>query len=122
VSYDETLPTDRDTARALLGDTSNDAATELLTDAHIDAALVLYPPLAQGVAFLADELSARFAQEPTSVSASGKSVSWGTRIQQWQALAARLRATNSVTLGGAFAVASSRNDGYSQLAAEEAAL
>lgn len=86
--YDPTIQTDRDRARAQLGDTET---VQLLTDAHMDAALELYG-YTLGVAFMADELAVRFARKPTSVSNSGKSVSWAERVRAWQALAIRLRA------------------------------
>jgi hypothetical protein len=115
VSYDDSLSADLDKARALLGDTTNDAATELVTDDHIDAALALYA-FAGGVAFLASELAARFAQKPGSVSLpGGLSVSWADRVKTWLALAAQMRA-GGVVAGGAFAVNPPRNDGYAQAA------
>ena len=92
MSYDDSLPTNTDKARALIGDTSNNAATELLTDDHIDAVLALYT-FNPGVAFLAEELAIRYAQKPGSVSLpGGLSVSWPTRVQMWKALAAQMRA------------------------------
>lgn len=88
MSYDDTLPTDLDKARALLGDT---ATTELLTDDHIEAVLALYS-FNSSVAFLATELATRYAQKPGSVSANGKSVSWADRVRTWLALATQMRA------------------------------
>lgn len=112
MSYDDTLPTDLDKARALLGDT---ASTELLTDDHIEAVLALYA-FNGGVAFLAQELATRYAQKPGSVSLpSGLSVSWAERVKTWLALAQQMRAGGVVT-GGAFAVQPTRNDGYAQAA------
>ncbi len=117
MSYNDTLATDLDKARALIGDTSNDA-NELLTDGHISAVLVLYAFNA-AVAFLATELATRFAQQPGSVSLpSGLSVSWATRVSTWLALATQMRVGGVVT-GGAFSVAGVRNDGYAQAAALE---
>lgn len=115
MSYDDTLPADLDKARALIGDTSNDSATELVTDDHIDAVLALYP-FNGAVAWLAEELATRFAQKPGSVTLpGGLSVSWSARVSAWQALAKQMRA-GGVTTGGAFAVQSTRNDGYAQAA------
>lgn len=115
MSYDDTLPADLDKARALLGDTSNNASTELLTDDHIDAVLLLYA-FNGGVAFLAQELATRFAQKPGNVSLpSGLSVSWADRVKTWLALATQMRA-GGVVIGGAFAVQPTRNDGYSEAA------
>lgn len=90
-TYDELLPTDRDRARALLGDTDV-PDNALLTDAHIDAVLTLLGTFEAGVAFLADSLVAQIAQEPDSVKLpSGLAVSWKERIDAWTALAARMR-------------------------------
>lgn len=115
MSYDDTLPADLDKARALIGDTSNNAGTELLTDDHVEAVLALYA-FSGGVAFLAEELATRFAQQPGSVTLpSGLSVSWSARVSAWQALAKQMRA-GGVVGGSAFSVATPRADGYAQAA------
>lgn len=87
MSYDPSHPTDKDRARYALGDTSNDAATELLTDDTIEAELA-DKGYAGGVAFLAGGLATRFAQQPSSVTDAGTSVTWGERVSAWQKLAA----------------------------------
>ncbi len=75
----------------MLGDTSNDAGTELLTDDHIDAVLALYA-YDTALAFMADELAVRFAQQPGSVSLpSGLSVSWAERVKEWRRIADNAR-------------------------------
>lgn len=89
-TYDETLPTALDRARALLGDTA--VATPLLSDAHISAVLALMGGFEAGVAWLADELAARFAQRPDSLSDAGSSLRWSERVAQWRLLAERMRA------------------------------
>lgn len=105
--YDDTLPTDLDKARARLGDT---AATELLTDDHIEAVLSLYG-FNGGVAFLARELDMRFALQPSSVTLpSGLSVSYARRT--WAGLIALMESASAT----AFSVTPSRNDGYSEVA------
>lgn len=115
MSYDETLATDRDVARSLLGDT----ASVLLTDAHIDAVLTFKGSLNAAVAFLAGELVTRFAQQPTSISLpSGLSVSYAGRLSSWQALAVSLGGLTSAT---GFSIGLTRTDGYADAAAEEAA-
>jgi hypothetical protein len=94
--YDDSLATERDRARSLLGDTANDPATELVTDAHIAAAQARYG-FAGGVAFVALGLAARFAQQPGSVRLpNGLSATWAERVAYWQGLAAQLR-TGGVT-------------------------
>jgi hypothetical protein len=119
MSYSDTLETDLDRARAFIGDTSNDAATELVTDDHIDAVLALYTPLSDAVAFLASELAVRFAQQPGRVALpSGLSVSWDERVKAWQALAQQAR-SGALIGGGAFSVASPRADGYTTASAAD---
>ena len=115
MSYDPTLPTDKDYVRFVLGDT--DTTAELLPDAQILA--VLSTTSRNGtVALLAQGLAARYAQQPTSVSVSGKSVAWAERVAYWRDLAAN---GGAVPGGGAFSVTPTRTDGYAQLAADEAA-
>jgi hypothetical protein len=96
MSYDPTLPTDKDTARFWLGDTGT---IELLSDAQYDAVITLYG-LEPGTAFLADGLVAQFAQLATSVSLpSGLSVTWAERIRAWRDLAIRLRGGQGLSGG-----------------------
>lgn len=119
MSYSDTLDSTLDKVRALLGDTSNDASTELLTDDHIDAVLALYP-FNSAVAFMAEGLAARFAQKVSSVSLpGGLAASWAERVKYWKGLAVQMRG-GGVTVAGAFSVASPRADGYAAYAAEQA--
>lgn len=119
MSYSDTLETNLDKVRALLGDTSNNPATELLTDDHIDAVLALYS-FNPAVAFMAEGLAARFAQKVSSVGLpGGLSASWSERVKYWKGLAAQMRA-GGVTASGAFSVDSPRADGYADFAAEQA--
>lgn len=112
MAFDETLATDRDKARALLGDTGTPA---LLTDTYMDAVLGLYSFNA-AVSFMANGLAAKYAQEPDRVTLpSGLSVSWAERVKYWTGLALSL---GGVSAGAAFAVQLARTDGYSALAAE----
>lgn len=92
-TYNELLPTDKDRARALLGDTEVDPAEDaLLTDEHILAVLEQEATFALGVAWLADELAASLAQEPVRVRlVSGLSVDYTERIPVLRDLATRLR-------------------------------
>lgn len=116
MSFDATLPTDRDTVRALLGDTSGSGATELVTDAYIDALLLLYS-VTDTVAFIATGLAVRYAQQPTDITMpSGVRISWGKRIASWESLAAQMRAGGSS--GAAFSVRLARSDGYTALESE----
>lgn len=115
MSYDGTALDGLNRARYVLGDTSNDAATELLTDDFIEAVLALYSFNAS-IVFMAQGLAARYAQLPTSVSANGKSVSWGERVKYWLLLVAN---GGQAGASGAFSVLPTRSDGYAELAAAE---
>lgn len=90
--------TNKDYARELLGDTAVTAGTTtipqdvaLLSDEHIDQVITDRGSLAHGIAWLADELVTRFAQQPSSTSIGGISASWQERIDAWTRLAARMR-------------------------------
>jgi len=113
VSYDPTLPTDKDVVRLYLGDTTS---PELLTDAQIEAVLALYPSnISAAISVLAQSLVTRFAQQPTSITLpSGLSISYAERIKAWAALAANGGAAGIST---AFSVGLTRSDGYAELQA-----
>lgn len=118
MSFSDTLDTQLDQARYLLGDTTNDPATELLTDDAVDAALTLYG-YNGGVAFMAEGLAARFAQKVSSVSLpGGLAASWSERVKYWLNLAVRMR-MGGVTTVGAFSVSATRADGYADYQAEQ---
>jgi hypothetical protein len=68
VSFDNTLPSNRDRCRALVGDT--DEANELFSDDHYDAVEAQQTSFELFVAFIADELVAVYAQEPDRVGLS----------------------------------------------------
>jgi hypothetical protein len=115
LSYDDTDLSDLNQARGLLGDTST---VELFTDDHIEAVVELYG-FTIGVGFLARELEARFALKPSNVILpSGLSVSYARRT--WAMLIVDMQA-GGVTGGTAFSHGSTRNDGYSEAAAEAVA-
>lgn len=96
-TYQDSLPSDRDRARATLGDTS--ASDWLHTDDHINAVLTWKGSLDAAVAFLAGELIARFAQEPVRKTAQGESLDYSDRLKSWQAIVAKAEAAASVTSG-----------------------
>lgn len=122
MSYDSTLPTNRDKARMILGDISNDSAAELALDAHYDVIInTLYPTsFVSAIISLADEFAAVAAQKPSSVALpGGLSVSWGNRLKYWTELALRLRSTGSIVgIYTAFGLPNVRNDGYAIADAE----
>jgi hypothetical protein len=95
LSFDNTLPSNRDRARALVGDT--DEENELFSDDHYDAVEAQQTSFELFVAFIADELVAVYAQEPDRVGLSdGTSVAWTERIGAWKALASRMRGLDAV--------------------------
>jgi len=92
MSYSDTLETDTDRIRAYIGDTSNDPATEMVTDDHIDTVRGFSSTLSNAVAFLANELAVRYAQEPGRVTLpSGLTVAWQDRVKTWLDIAALAR-------------------------------
>jgi hypothetical protein len=96
-TYVNTLATARDRVRHAIGDT--DAGNQLRQDETI---LALIDQLGEtgAIAALAEGLASQFAQEPTSFSSDGLSVSFGERVRTWTALAARIATANG---GGASA-------------------
>lgn len=89
-TYDETLPTDKDRARAMLGDTNLIKA--LHSDEHITAVIAAEGSLMAGVAFLANELYVRFAREPVKWEADGTKMDYSGRLEAWRSLAASAQA------------------------------
>lgn len=89
-TYDDTLPTDKDRARAILGDTNT--ASALLSDEHITAVLALEGSVSAGAAALADELIARFARDPVRITTGGDTVDFSGRLTAWQRIVATVRA------------------------------
>lgn len=106
-TYTDTLPTDLDKARSLLGDTDigdpllgdTDIGDPLFSDEHIKAVIALAGSLDAGVARLADELVVTFARDPIRYSSDGASVDMSARIPAWEGLAARLRPAPSGQAG-----------------------
>lgn len=88
-TYDDSLLTDLDKARALLGDT--DTGDPLFGNAHINAVIAIEGSLKAGVAALAEELIARFVQEPVRKTANGISVDYSDRLDTWRRIASNAR-------------------------------
>lgn len=103
-----------DRARYALGDTGrlykDNVQVWLLKDETILAEIHPSKGYRQGVAFLADGLITRFAQEPDEYEEeSGLKVRWNERIDAWERLAARMRSPlpigESPAVGGSFEIA-----------------
>jgi hypothetical protein len=93
MSYDPSLATDLDRMRFRLGDTSNDPATELLSDETYEAELTRLVDWRLAAASIATSLSNSAGMALTSFSASGDiSVGWGDRRAHLLKVAADLRA------------------------------
>jgi hypothetical protein len=85
-TYDDTLPTDRDKARSLIGDVNMDAP--LMSDEHMDSVLSWQGSLQGAVAYLAQELIAKFSSSPIRKTAGNITVDYTENIKQWQLIVA----------------------------------
>lgn len=98
-TYDETLPTEKDEARYLLGDTVVEPESRALrSDEHINA-VIAKKGFELGVAFIAEGLIAEFGQQPVKLSDSGASLDFSARIPAWTTLAQRMRAAAAAADG-----------------------
>lgn len=95
-TYVNTLATGRDRVRHAIGDT--DSANQLRQDETILALITQFGE--QGaIAALAEGLASQYAQEPTSFSSDGLSVSFADRVKTWTALASRIRSEAAAATG-----------------------
>jgi len=90
-TYDDTLPTEMDDARAqlqVIPATPGDAAGGLISNEHIEARIAQQGSLSAAVVYLARELAIRYAQQPGRVTLpNGLSVAWPDRVKYWWELA-----------------------------------
>lgn len=85
MSYDSTLPTERDKVRTLIGDT--DPSNEVLDDDHIDDVLAQQGTTARAAAWCAQEVKAILLQDPMKVKLSdGTSVDYQDRLSALDAV------------------------------------
>jgi hypothetical protein len=91
-SYDETLPTPKDEARYLLGDTVVDPPEDALRSDELINAVLSRKGFELGLAFIADGLVAEIGQEPVKITLGGLAVDYSARIPAWKDLASRMRA------------------------------
>lgn len=93
MSYDPTLPTTLDRIRLLVGDTSDDEATELFPDDTYTAEIERHANWKLAAATMAEAVAVKIEQDPTSVNIPGEvAVGWQDRTRSLRATAARLRA------------------------------
>lgn len=83
-------------------------------DGFFESMLSLATDEASATRLIAASLAAYYAQQPSSVSSNGSSVSWTERVKQWNLIAAGSLDTASSSTG-AFSYAPVRVDGYSDL-------
>lgn len=95
-TYDDTLSTDKDKARSQIGDT--DITDALMSDEHIEAVLTWKGSVALAVAYLAQELIARFARDPIRMTDNGATTDMTENMRIWRQLAGDAQAAAS---GGA---------------------
>ena len=99
MSYDNTLATDRDKVRFYIGDTSNDATKEALSDNEIDAMLTDYPDPLDCAIKCAEALIAKYAGYVTQTVGS-VSVQYSNLVTQYEKLANRLKQKLATKSGG----------------------
>ena len=110
-SFDPTLINPIDRIRIALGDT---VTPGLLPDETYLSYLATYGTEQQATVYGARALAAYYATQPTSLSSDGSSISWGQRIQQWNAISAGTYNKGGSTFSGVLR----RQDGYSTARSE----
>jgi len=100
MSYDNTLATDRDKVRFYIGDTSNDATLERLSDNEIDAMLADYSDPLVCALKCAEALLAKYAGYVTQTVGS-VSVQYSNLVNQYEKLISRLKAKVATQASGA---------------------
>lgn len=117
-TYDDTLPTDRDWVRHELGDT--DIAAPLRQDETYDA-LILALGKQGALRTVARALASEYARKPSSVSLpSGLSVSWSSRVSNWQAIADGKTVIAGALTGGGYASSTLTQGDTARVATREA--
>lgn len=115
MSYDNTLATDRDKVRFYIGDTSNDASTEKLSDNEIDAMLTDYGDPLVCALKCAEALLAKYAGSVTQTVGS-VSVQYSNLVGQYEKLIANLKrkianqSSGAVWVGGLSEAEKSSNE------------
>jgi hypothetical protein len=106
-NYNEALPTDRDRARYLLGDTAVEPEEDALrTDEHYNAVLASEPSFEAAVILIANGLIAEFGQEPDSIRlVSGLTISFKERVKAWERLVKQLQTTVATAAAAATQIA-----------------
>ena len=105
MSFDPSLPAVRDRLRLQVGDTSGDAATELLLDAIYDATYAYYGnnETATLVA-IAESLIAKFSQAASRIKLGDMEFSWRDRMVSWKAILQKFEGIATAAGGGGFVI------------------
>ena len=112
MAFNPALLTALDRIRLALGDIGT---PELFADATYTALLVANANNeALAIRASAAALAAYYATQPSSLASDGSSITWGSRITQWNRIAAGIATGGIVTRR--FSVTPRRNDGYAALA------
>lgn len=93
MTFDPTLSTTIDRIRLIVGDTSDDEATELFPDDTYEAEIANYTNWKLAAAAMAEAVAVKIEQDPNSVNVPGEvAVSWQDRTRSLRLAATRLRA------------------------------
>lgn len=105
MSFDPSLPAVRDRLRLQLGDTSGDAATELLSDAIYDAVYAYNGNSeVKTLLSLAESLIAKFSQAASRINLGDMEFSWRDRMMAWKAIVVKFEGIATAVGGGGFVI------------------
>lgn len=105
MSFDPSLPAVRDRLRLQLGDTSGDAATELLADEIYDAVHAYNGNSeVKTLLSLAESLIAKFSQAASRINLGDMEFSWRDRMVAWKAIVLKFEGIATGVGGGGFVI------------------
>lgn len=105
MSFDPSLPSVRDRLRLQLGDTSGNAATELLADSIYDATYAYHGNgESKTLVALAEALIAKFSQAASRINLGDMEFSWRDRMVAWKAILTKFEGISTAAGGGGFVI------------------
>lgn len=105
MSFDPSLPSVRDRLRLQLGDTSGNAATELLADEIYDAVYAYHGNNeSKALLALAESLIAKFSQTASRINLGDMEFSWRDRMLAWKGIVVKFQGIATAVGGGGFVV------------------
>ncbi len=111
MSFDPSLPDVRSRLRLQLGDTSGDAATELLPDDTYDAVLAYNGNSEpKTLVHLAESLIAKFSQAASRINLGDMEFSWRDRMVAWKAILQKFEGISTAAGGGGFVIQKPERD------------